>query len=77
MNLQEIKTGISSFICVWIKNQKSVTLGSQKLPFIKEAKFEKGMGKGSSVTSWSWNDERGICKIKLSKNADVNLSIIH
>ena len=59
------------------KKPKSIIMGSKKLPFIKEAKFEKEIEKGSSVTSWSWNDEKGICKIMLSKNADVNLSIIH
>ena len=52
-------------------------MGAKKLPFTKESKFEKEIEKGSSIISWSWNDEKGICKIKLSKNADVNLSIIH
>ncbi len=53
------------------KKPKTILAGSKKLPFQNALKFEKG----THVISWSWDDEKGICKIKLFNDVDVNLSI--
>ena len=57
------------------KKPKTILAGSKKIPFQNASKFEKEIGANKGI-SWSWDDEKKICKIKLSNSVDVNLSII-
>ena len=57
------------------KKPKFVTAGSKKLSFTKESKFEKVIENNKSNFHWTWDEEKGVCKIKLSHESEINLSV--
>src|SRR5690606_5900965 len=57
------------------KKPKNILIGTSKVSFQKQNKFKEEVA-NSSGNTWTWDEDKGICQIKLLKDAEkVNVVV--